>query len=239
MDRYSFTGKGRVLIKAAITAPYGGVDYIANEPIAYFSDVMVTINFANTEKIARTGTDNFLADSKSSASVLRIENINTNDSLQSLLYKRQESNSKARTIVKAITSAGGIAYLPILTGQTLTGTLFIYLEGSKERQTGFVVDEFGKITGLDDGRYKVFYNLDSVARSTFHLENPSLPNLAAEIYIDGNLNGVTGEAVIHLAKLSLLSRPTLDFTSDNPFVDSLEFLILKDKEIPEVNYYGQ
>jgi hypothetical protein len=97
----------------------------------------------------------------------------------------------------------------------------------------------GEIVGLADGVYTVFYSVSRVANSTYSLETPILPNMSVEITAIGNLNGATGEVVLHIGSVKLLSRPQIDLTSDTPFIDTLEFAIFSNnKEALEVNYYG-
>lgn len=237
MERFSFSGKGNILIKAAVAGKYGNEVYEANEPIAYFTNTQINLNFAYLEKVPRVAIDNLAVAPKSSASYLTVSNIKITDSLQSLLYKKQSNKKKNHTLVKKIDSEGGVLYLPLVSGEQLVGNLFVY-NSNKEKETGYTVDtDNNTINGLSDGTYTVFYSIDKASAATFFLEAPTLPNIAAEIEVDGNLNGVTGKAVIHLNKLALLTRPSLDFTTENPFVDVLEFAVLNDKEA-EVNYYG-
>ena len=239
MDRYSFFGKGSILIKALSPGSYGDTVREANEPIAYFTEVLISISFSNVEKVAKTGVENLLGDSKAAPALLRVQGIKTNESLQSLLYKKQSNTSKVRTIIKDVVATGGTVYLPISEGQTLLPEIFIYKKLTKEKDVGYSVDlNTGIITGLSNETHTVFYKLDSNAYATYQLENPNIPNLSVEVFIDGNLNEKTGSAVLHLDKVKLLSKPSLDFTSKDPFIDSLEFAILSDKSAAEVNYYG-
>lgn len=239
MDRYSFTGIGNILIKARTAGNYNGIILLENEPMAYFKDVMIDIVFANKDAIAKQGINNLTVDSKSEPSFLRIQNIKTTESVQSLLYKKQENNKKYKTNIKRLESINSSLFLPIVTDEVLIGSLFIYSIINKTLQTNYTIDEnTGEITGLDDGRYDVFYSVNKTASSTYILDTPILQNIAAEIQILGNLNGINGEAVLHISSMKLLSKPTLNFNNENPFVDTLEFAILNNKESIEINYYG-
>lgn len=237
MNRYSFTGKGSILLRAVVSGKYGDKNYDIGEPIAYFTDAEVSINFAYQEKIPRVSIENLTVAAKSSPSFLTISNIKITDSVQSLLYKKQENKTKNQTIVKNLTSSGGLLFLPLESDEEIIGQIFIY-DVFKERVTTYTFSgSNNSITGLQDGRYTIFYSISKVSAATFFLDTPTLPYLSAEIEVVGNLKGSTGSAVIHLNKVALLTRPTLDFNTETPFVDTLEFAILSDKEA-EVNYYA-
>lgn len=236
MNRYSFTGKGNILIKAGASGTYGGKQYSANEPIAYFTDVLVDVAFSSVDKVSRQGIANLAADSKAEASTVIVQNIKTSESLQSLLYKKQVNNTKDKTEVKSLVSTNGFLYLPINTGEVVNPEIFIY-DVNKGRITSFTLSTDGIILGLTDGVYTVFYSVSKIANSTYSLETPILPNMSLEINAKGNLNGMSGEVVLHFGSVKLLSRPQIDLTSDTPFVDVLEFAIFSNKETLEVNYY--
>lgn len=237
MNRYSFSGKGNILIKATVAAEYGGKSFDANEPIAYFTDVMVDVNFNSLDKIAKTGTSNLLSESSSEPSILRVSNIKVSDSLQSLLYKKQVVNGNYKTNIKLLNSSEGALFLPIENDECLSSELFIY-NSNKVRVTNFTLEEEGLISGLADGTYTIFYKVMCPPSSTYSLETPKIPYVSAEVHVLGNLNGSTGEVVMHLKQLSLLSRPILDFNNDTPFVDSLDFLIISSIGATEINYYA-
>lgn len=237
MNQYSFIGNGNILIKAGITGKYGNRNFAAGEPIAYFTDVSVELVFSNEDKIASQGINNLTSDSKSEPSILRVQNVKTTSSLQSLLYKKQNNSTKHKTEVKKLTSSGGVMFLPLSTDDVLVQPLFIY-DDSQSKMGGYTVSGENSILGLPNGTYTVFYSVDRSANSTFSLETPSMPNMSVEVSVEGNLNGQNGLVVMHLKNAKLLSRPTLNFNSANPFVDTLEFVIHKDKEAIEVNYYG-
>lgn len=237
MNRYSFTGKGNILIKAGASGAYGGKQFAAHEPIAYFTDVIVDVAFSNVDKVSRQGTANLAADSKAEASTIVVQNIKTSESLQSLLYKKQTNNTKDKTEVKSLISTGGFLYLPINTGDVVNPEIFIY-DSNKGRITSFTLAADGIILGLTDGTYTVFYSVSKLANSTYSLETPTLPNMSLEITAIGNLNGTTGEVVLHIGSVKLLSRPQIDLTNDLPFVDTLEFAIFSNKDGLEINYYG-
>lgn len=237
MNRYSFTGKGNILIKAGAAGTYGGKQFAAHEPIAYFTDVLVDVAFSSIDKVSKQGIANLAADSKAEVSTVVVQNVKTSESLQTLLYKKQVNNTKDKTEVKNLTSTGGFLYLPISTGDVVNPEIFIY-DSNKGRITSFTLGENGVILGLTDGAYTVFYSVSKIANSTYSLETPILPNMSLEITAKGNLNGISGEVVLHLGSVKLLNRPQIDLTSDTPFVDTLEFAIFNNnKEALEVNYY--
>lgn len=237
MDRYSFSGNGNILIRAGAAGSYNSIQYEAAEPIAYFTDVLININFAYLEKTPKSGVDLYAVSSKSSPSYLTVANIKTSESLQSLLYKKQLTKKKDQTMVENLSSEGGVLYLNISPLETLLSKIFIF-DSNKVKMTGYAVDTINNtITGLADGVYKVFYSISKTSAATYFLDAPRLPNIAAEIHVKGNLDGTTGDMVLHLNALQLLTRPSLDFTSQTPFVDTLEFAVLSDKEA-EVNYYA-
>lgn len=238
MDRYSFSGKGEVLLKAGVAGTYGGKIYAANEPIAYFKDVLVSINFSNIEKVARRGTSNYLANSESEASFLNLRNIKSTESLQSLLYRKRSNKTDNRTLVKNLESIDGILYLPIQSTETLTDYIFVF-DAASNKVTTYTFDKTqGTVAGLSNGFYTIFYQVDTNSTATFELMAPTMANMKAEITVEGNLNGTSGLVVIHLNKINLLTRPELDFTSKEPFVDTLDFSILSEDNSTEVNYYG-
>jgi hypothetical protein len=237
MNKYSFTGSGNILIRAAVAAKYGSRSFVVGEPIAYFTDVTIEVVFSNSDKIANQGISNLVSDSKAEPSILRVESVKTTESLQSLLYKKQTNNTKNKTEVKKIASSGGILYLPISSEDVLSTSLFIYDINQNKIET-YTIGADNTILGLTNGTYTVFYSISKVSNSTFFLESPSLPIMALEVSVKGNLNGKTGEVVLHFNNTKLLSRPTFDFNAENPFVESLEFVIQKDKDLVEVNYYG-
>lgn len=237
MNRYSFSGKGNILIKAGASAAYGGKSYLANEPIAYFTDVIISLDFSNSDKIASRGIENLTSDSKSEPSILRVQNIKSSESLLSLLYKKQTNNTKNKTVIKSLSSEDGSLFIPIQSEETLNSEIFIY-NSNKVLMSGYEVLEGGVISGLQNGQYTIFYSINSTANSTFSLETPNLPNMKIELSVIGNLNGQDGEVVLHLNSVKLLSRPTLNFADETPFVESLEFIVHKDKNPIEVNYYG-
>lgn len=236
MDRYSFSGKGSILIKAGVPGEYGSEQYSANEPIAYFTDVLLNITFSNDDTIAKQGISNLVADSKAEGSVLSVQGIKVNESLQSLLYKKQTNNLKDKTEVVKLISSNGVLYLPIQSGEVLNEEIFIYDQNKNRILTFTIVED--TIIGLEDGNYTIFYTVNKEATSTYFLETPRFPNVQAELTVQGNLNGQLGVINIHLGKLKLLSRPTLDFTSGAPFSENLEFAILYDKNSIEINYYA-
>lgn len=237
MERYSFSGKGNIIIKAATAGRYGNLPYEVNEPIAYFTNVFVSLNFQYLEKMPRQGIDNLVVSAKSSPSFLQVSNIKLSESLQSLLYKKKVFQNKKRTYVKSLVSESSSLFLPIQSGETVLTEIFIY-NSHKIKQKDYVLNSStGEITGLADGTYTVFYIVNKSADAIYLLEAPQFPYLAVEIQVEGNLNGSTGEAVIHLDKVQLLTRPTLDMASETPFVDSLDFAIMGDS-VAEVNYYG-
>lgn len=241
MDRYSFTGKGNILIRANTSGTYGGKNYDTNEPIAYFTDVLVSLNFFNTNKTARQGTSTLAVDSKSEPSLLRVDNIKINESLQSLLYKKNtDSIIKNRTRIERVESLDGVLALSVTTQEELLNEIFIY-DANKVRQLDYVLNnEDNIIEGLVDGFYTVFYMVQEAPYATFFLENNTIPYVAAEISLVGNLNGDDADIVLRLNKLSLLSQPTLDFNSESPFAETLEFAVISDSKNPaEVNYYEQ
>lgn len=237
MNRYSFSGKGNILLKAGSTGVYGSSSFSTGEPIAYFTDVNIDVIFSGIDKIARTGTSNLTADSKAEPSMLRISGIKSTDSLQSLLYKKKENQTKNKTIIKSLTSNLGSMYLPIQGDEVLVGDLFIY-NNLKEKMTQYTLEPLGKIIGLPNGQYTVFYSINSESISTFSLETPQTPNMQAQIVIDGNVNGQTGQLVLNLNAIKLLTEPTMNFNIESPFVDNLEFVILNTKDPVEVNYYA-
>lgn len=237
MQRYSFSGKGNIIIKAAVTTKYNGVSYEVGEPIAYFTNVFANLNFQYLEKTPKVAIENLAVDSKSSPSYLQISNIKINESLQSLLYKKQTYQKKQRTFVKNLVSEDESLFLPIQNGETVLNQIFIY-DNNKNRKSDFVLNQStGEITGLIDGSYIIFYSIDSSADAVYSLEAPQFPYMSIELHIDGNLDGNTGMAVIHLNKVQLLTRPSLDMNSETPFVDDLDFVILQG-DFAEVDYYA-
>lgn len=237
MNRYSFTGKGSILIKAGVAAKYGSKSFDAGEPIAYFTNININLSFDNADKIASKGTKNLAVNSVSNPSLLSITGIKSTESLQSLLYKKKEDVNNYKTEIFKAESINGEIFIPIQNGETLNNNIFVYAD-EKTKVTTFNLDLIdNKITGLDEGLFTVFYSVNKEANSTYSLETPTMPNLAAEITVIGNLNGRTGKVVLHLNSLQILSRPALDFTSETPFVDVLEFAILH-KDAVEVVYYG-
>lgn len=240
MERYSFSGKGNILIKAGVAGKYGEKTYAANEPIAFFTEVFVNLNFQFLEKTPRVAIDNLAVAAKSSLSYVQVTNIKVSESLQSLLYKKKTQQTKSRTLVKNFISEGTTIFLPIGSEETITNNIFIYSSLNKDRVTEFILENStGEITNLPyaDTQYTIFYEISETAVSTYSLEAPNFPHIALEIQVDGNLNGKTGQAVIHLDKVSLLTRPSLDMNSETPFIDDLEFAVLAGSSA-EVNYYG-
>lgn len=237
MNRYSFSGKGNILIKAGTSGSYGGKVFDAGEPIAYFTDVMIDLAFNNLDKVSNQGIANLAVDSKSEPSLLRVQNIKVSESLQSLLYKKETNQTKNKTSISQIVSEDGLAFLPMTTGEVLSGEIFIY-KLDKERITDFTFSPDGQISGLQNGTYLFFYSVNKTAVSTYFLQTPIMPYVSAQVTVIGNLNEKTGETVIHLDKLKLLSSPALDFNNENPFVESLEFAVINEKSVVEVNYYA-
>ena len=235
MERYSFSGKGNIIIKAKNEGKYGGKQYLANEPIAYFTNVFVNLNFQYIEKTPRVAIENLAVDPKSSPSYLRVSNIKVNESLQTLLYKKIQDQKKNRTKVERLESVDGSLLLSVQTGQTVNNELFIY-DMNKNLITEYEKDA-DEITGLADGFYTIFYSINENASSIYSLDAPNYPNMTVEIEVLGNLNGVTGAAILHIDNVKLLTRPSLDMQSENPFVDDLDFAILSGAAA-EVQYYG-
>lgn len=244
MNRYSFSGTGNILLKATVASTYGADSFTEGEPIAYFTNVDIGIDFSNVEKVAKTGSKNLTAESEYRPSVLRVANIKVTDSLQSLLYKKQSNLQKKRTFIKNLTSEGKVIFLPLRTDIDETDSvtdIFIY-NSSGEKVTSFYYLD-GAITITDitqsDGVYKVFYAVQTIATSTFSLMDTKTPYIAAEIVVKGNINGnPKGEAVITFEALKLLTNPSFDFTNEAPFIDILEFAIIENKTPSELNYYG-
>lgn len=237
MERYSFSGKGNILIKAKSSGKYGSKQYVSNEPIVYFTNVFVNLNFQYIEKTPNVSIENLVVDPKSSPSYLRVSNIKVSEPLQTLLYKKKTNQTKYRTFVKKLVSEDSSLFLPIESDQELIGELFIY-DSNKTKMSGYVINnETYEITGLDDGEYTIFYSVNQNATSIYSLEAPNYPNMSLEIEIIGNLDGSTGAAIIHIDNVKLLTRPSLDMNSETPFVDDLDFAILQGS-IAEVSYYG-
>ena len=236
MERYSFSGKGNILIKAKNSAAYGSQTYLANEPIVYFTNVFINLNFQYIEKTPNIAIENLAVDTKSSPSYLKVSNIKISESLQSLLYKKKFDQKKNRTIIKKLQSIDSSLFLPIGNDQSLSGNLFIYDENKIRISEYNINSETNEITGLDDGIYTIFYSINQQAKSIYALETPNYPNMAVEIEVLGNLNGVTGAAIVHIDNVKLLTRPTLDMESETPFVDVLDFAILSGAAA-EVHYY--
>jgi len=240
MNRYSFTGKGNILLRAATSGKYGSKNYEQGEPIAYFTDVNLGLDFSVIEKVPKAGTSNLLGSSDYKPSALFVSSIKTSDSLLSLVYKKQENETKQKTIIKNLDSIDGILYLPVSLDEEILNDIFIYSVNSKERMSTFTLNNTDQsILGLPDGKYTIFYKIRKVAKNTFALVSNNMPNMSAELQILGNINGKTGEAIIHLNKIKLMVSPSMDFNSSEPFTDTLEFGILDDSgSIVEVNYYG-
>ena len=238
MQRYSFSGKGNILVKAKIAGQYGSETYAANEPIVYFTNVLINLDFQYLEKTPRVAIENLAVDPKSSPSYLHVSNIKISESLQTLLYKKKNNQTKYRTIIKRLESVDDSLFLPIESDQELIGELFIY-DSNKTRITNYTLNqETYEITNLNNGFYTVFYNINQNALSIYSLESSHYPNMQVEIEILGNLNGTTGAAVLHIDNVKLLTRPSLDMESETPFVDDLDFAILSKGET-EVYYYGE
>ena len=239
MNRYSFTGKGNILLRAATNGKYGSKNYEQGEPIAYFTDVNLALDFSVIEKVPKTGTSNLLGSSDYKPSALYVTSIKTSDSLLSLVYKKQENETKQKTIIKNLESLDGVLYLPVLLDEEVLNDIFIY-STDKQRITTFTFNNTDKsILGLPNGKYTIFYKIRKVAKNTFALVSNNMPNMSAELQILGNINGKTGDAVIHLNKIKLMVSPSMDFNSNEPFTDTLEFGILDDAgSVVEVNYYG-
>lgn len=236
MERYSFSGKGNILIKAKNSSAYGSKQYEANEPIVYFTNVFINLNFQYIEKTPNVAIENLAVDAKSSPAYLKVSNIKISESLQSLLYKKKFDQRKNRTIIKKIESIDSSLFLPIENDQSLTGDLFVY-DDNKIKIIDFNLNiETNEITGLNDGIYTIFYSINQKATSIYALETPNYSNMSVEIEVLGNLNGTTGSAVVHIDNVKLLTRPTLDMESETPFVDSLDFAILSGAAA-EVHYY--
>ena len=238
MNRYSFTGKGEILIKASITGKYGNKNYLKDEPIAYFTDVDIAVNFNTQGRIANAGIKNYVANSETEAAVVLVDNVRITDSLKSLLYKKQESLVRQITFSKTLESVNKEIYLPISNSEVLADYLFIYNNKKERIETHSFDKNSGLIVVQEDGTYTIFYKIEKESSGTYNLSNPSLPVLSLEIHLTGNLNGITGKAVMTFEKTKLITEPVMDFTSDQPFVSNLEFVILDNKVEPEVNYYA-
>lgn len=237
MERYSFSGKGNILIKAKVAGKYGTNTYLENEPIAYFTNVFVNLNFQYIEKSPNVAIENLAVSPKSSPSYLRVSNIKISETLQTLLYKKKTNQKKNRTFTKRLESLDGSLFLPIESDQTLVGDLFVYDAAKVRVDTYTLNNETAEINGLEDGFYTVFYSINQNATSVYSLEAPNFPNMAVEIEVVGNLNGATGAAILQIDNVKLLTRPSLDMESETPFVDDLDFAILKDG-FAEVQYYA-
>lgn len=239
MNRYSFIGKGDVLLRAGTDALYGSRQCKQGEPIGYFSDVFVSLDFSIIEKIAKSGTSNLLGSSDYKPSAFVISGIKTSDTFLDLVYKAKKGESKLRTIIKKLNSSGGVLYLPLNLNDELLNDIFVYTSTTKERVQDFTVDYSNNtINGLVDGQYTIFYKIKREANMTYSLISNNIPVMSIEVNVRGNINGKDGELVLHLNKTKLLVNPNLNLNNDNPFVDSLEFGVLdENKEIVEVSYY--
>lgn len=239
MSRYSFSGTGNIILKATTEGKYGNKKYLKNEPIAYFTEVGIDVSFSSVESVARAGVKNLAANSESSPSILNIDGVAVNETLQSLLYKKQTNLNRLKTEVKSISSLFNEAYLPITNSQELQDDVFVY-DKDKNIITNLTIDlQTGLITGLPDGSYTVFYKVKEDAKASYYLSENNMPYLAAEIQISGNIGGKNGVAIVYLDKLKLLSDPELNFLAEDPFVSSLRLAIMTKYDEVEINYYGR
>ena len=236
MNRYGFSGKGNILIKAAVDGKYGVTYYAAEEPISYFTDVDIALAFESTSQVANSGVSKQIANIETKASTVRVSGVKITDSMLSMLYKKTQKTNIEKTEMLSILSQSGVAFLPFDENVNLNPN-YIFVYKNKQRITDFVFDATGKkITGLEDGRYLVFIKKIIPQITSYTLENHGSPNLILEISMKGNINGVGAESIINFKRVKLITTPTLDFASDNPFVEELEFVVLNEKDSVEVYY---
>ena len=241
-NQFSFAGKGSALIRVNDVGTINGVNYIPHEPLAYFTDVMIDVSFSDINKVAKAGTTNLTGSSTSEASYLRITNVKTTESILSLIYSKKVSNFKNISNIYKIESKDGYAYLPVAANETLSDLIFIHTIDKHIRKDDFTFDKTtGTITGLADGIYVISYEIIKEAIATYSLKSPKIQYLSVEISAVGNTNGKNGIFNLHLNRVQLVSVPTIDLNSSEPFTQNLEFVILSDKNdvSDEVNYYGQ
>jgi hypothetical protein len=239
MNRYGFSGKGNILIKAGTSGKFGIKTFEEGEPIAFFTDVDLALDFIVEEKVASSSINNYLANYETKASVLRVTNVKITDSLLSILYKAQQKAYKYKTESANVYSNDGILFLPV-DGSHELDTDYIYVfNNKKEKIEIFTFDSANKsVSGLENGQYKVFYKVKYMDVSSFSLKYEGTPNMSLEVQIIGNINNSTGYNIIEFKRVKLATTPTMDFSAENPFVENLEFIILDEKEGVEVNYLG-
>jgi catabolite regulation protein CreA len=239
MNNYNFTGKGNVLIRATSAGVYGAKTFLANEPIAYLTEVDIVADFSNTEKIATQGARNLASSSDSSMSFVSLSNVKISDTLLSMLYTKQEHQEKEVSFVFKGEASGGALFLPITQEDDLiASSVFVYNQ-DKERQSNFTVDTTNNlISGLTNGQiYTVFYTLGKNDTTTFSLSNPTIPNVKIEISVAGNVNKKSGVMTLKIPKAKIVSRPQMDLMTEQPFSENLSFAVMGN-ENPEVIYYG-
>lgn len=236
---YGFTGKGKVLLRAATSGKYGYNSYILNQPIALFDDVDIELQFSNKETVAKKGITNLAADSSSEASILRVTNIKNSDSLFALLYRKREAEHKEITESKKLfADENGIILLPIESTDTIVPDSIFIFNSNKEMVT-FNFDNVFTISGLNHEEYSVFYKKYIENISVFDLSGYQMPYVSLEVQIVGNISGVTGTMIMNITRASILNKPSLNFYEISAFSDSLEFaLISQNKEPLEVVFYG-
>lgn len=239
MNRYGFSGKGNILIKAGTSGKFGVKTLEEGEPIAFLTDVDLALDFIVEEKVSNSSINNYLANYETKASVLRVNNVKITDSLLSILYKAQQKEYKYKTESANLYSNNGILFLPLNDNQELDSNYIYVFNNKKEKIEIFNFDPINKsISGLENGQYKVFYKVKYTNISSFSLKYEGAPNMSLEVQIIGNINNSTGYSIIEFKRVKLATTPAMDFSAENPFVENLEFIVLDEKEGVEVNYLG-
>lgn len=224
--KYSFTGKGTVLLRANTAGRYGSKTYAENEPIALMSEVDISVDFSSTNAIATKGTSNLMGSSKSAASFITVGSIPITDVLLSLVYNKQDNLTHKITIAGSAQSNNGVAYITH-SEVPLEDSLFVYDENRVRAMPFYDVDNHA-LNGLPDGRYSYFYETE-VAATEFDLKVKHRPYMSVEAKIQGNLNGKDGVLIFKAPSVNLITTPSIDTGSNNPFVQLLEFGILKEE----------
>lgn len=225
---YSFDEKGTICLKAFCDCSYNGKDYKKGDILAFFTDVICTLEYASQEKSPNSGPLTYLSHVQMRPDRLTIREIHQQDSLLNLFFRKQEE--------KTVKVTNNIRLEAVRTQMTIFSQYDIDYSSIKvfnleKEVVPHSISEGNKIEVEKDGFYTVFYDEIIPVISQYKGEDSLYANYSLQFISAGNVNGETSYKVLDVKRISLVSPPSPLGLGNEGYSATLIFQILSGEDI--------
>lgn len=215
MKTYQIGNKVTCIIRSFVPSTIGGVTtQYDNEPYTILKDVAVSMTFNDVEKNARDGEKHRqLNFNQSILNQVKVSNVHLTNKVLGMLFNDYENGLRIHYESLEADSEGHI-YLS--TTEEKIYQVFIYDETEEMIQAYGEVDP-SEILLVPNKSYLIVYG--TLAEKGLHLTSPKNTYYTLDFICEGNTDGNTAPAYIHIQKAGLRSEKSLYFNRNLNAVD--------------------